>query len=153
MRRFFKYLSIFVAAAGLIITFADLKGWFPKPRQKLAIKIISLGKETLPLDAPSVNMFLEEFLFSKSPKYRKYVNQLNGIVIEDIMIGAARLGTVYIEHQTGRRHKVCSFQDLKEWAASDNLIRWIGWSLLLVGTLVGWGLDILKRRKETDSVS
>ena len=147
MIRFLKALSVLITIAGIFLSLLDLKGWIPNPRYKLSDKILNLKDGVLPLDTPYLNVFLEELFFSKQPQYRKYMSEFNGLKIKDLMLDSSRFwGAVYIMHKSGGMINICSFKELEDWAKNDRRVAWIGWGLVVGGTVVGWLLSYLSRR-------
>jgi hypothetical protein len=142
-----KALAIIITILGIFLSLAVLKNWTPNPRIDLANKILNLKNNVMPIDTPYANIFLYDFLFSKQPRYNKYLNDLNGIVIEDLLIGSSRIGTVYIEHKSGRRHKICSFKELEDWSKNYLVFSWLGWWLIISGRIVDWLLSSLEHRQ------
>ena len=112
----------------------DIKGWFPNPRLKLATKIMNLGENILPFETPYVDELILFFLSAKYPKLNRNnlksaLSNYDGIVIKNIRFdGHDTLGSVRIHHKDGIKAKViCGFQDLKDWAAPKQYIKWVGW--------------------------
>lgn len=152
MKLFLKFASLTIATIGLLISAADALGWFPNARADLADEVVSLGNDVMPLDHDGVDGLLRHFLGeAKYATFLEYRNEMSGIAIEDIRLNtdAYVIGTVYLQHKSGKRHQLCGFQQLHDWAASRKLPLWLGLWLAATGVLLAWAIDILELK--TDS--
>ncbi len=113
-----------VTAVAIMLAMLDLLDWIPNPRAELSQRILDLKEDVLPLTLDHVDIFLREMVFPKEPAVRDRIDEFKGIVIEDLFFGASRTGTVYLEHASGKRLTVCSFDELSEWAHRGKALRW-----------------------------
>lgn len=149
MKLFLRIAALAIATIGLFISAADGLGWIPNARAELADQIVSLRNDVLPLDSEGVDALLQHFLGeAKYATFLQNESDMTGIAIKDIRMNtdAYVIGTVYLQHKSGKRHQLCGFQQLHDWADSQKLPFWIGWWVAAIGVLFAWAIDILDIR-------
>lgn len=152
MKTFLKFAGLSLAAIGLFISAAEAFEWIPNSRADLAHRIMALGDDVLPLDEEDIDDLLHHFLGeAKYSTYRQHQEDMTGIAIEEIKMNAYVMGTVYLQHKTGKRHQLCSYEQLHEWANSNKTPFWLGWWVALIGVIIALAVEILDLRSSTKS--
>lgn len=134
LRKFIKLLIISTEIIGLLIILSELINYPQNCRTKFVNKVKTLGEQVLSIEEECTDQFLNRFLFEGKTKYQSYLadmkGKVKGIVIENLLLNKSIVfGEVYLEVNDGRRRKLCTFQELDEWATKNTFQKWLGWKL------------------------
>jgi hypothetical protein len=132
IKKYLKISGLIILAAGVIVGFANIKGWF---KNSTRLAIIEWAKNTntgLPISHPSAQAFMKDFPPPSDTKIEE-ITHLTKTVIRSASGGQPMNVSInYMLNDHSRTSNVATLADLERWA-SNTVYPWIAWTLSFVG--------------------
>ena len=132
IKQFLKISGLIILAAGVMIGFANIMGWF-KNSDRLAI--IDWAKNTnigLPISHPSARAFMKDFPPPSDSRPEEITHLTKTVILSASGGQPINVSINYMHRDDSRTSNVATLADLERWA-SNTVYPWIAWTLSLVG--------------------
>lgn len=143
-----EIIGIIVLALGLILGFANLKGWFNNKNRIEFLNWALTSDSGISIELPAAKEFIKAF----PPPEGEQLNNLTHLTKDKLNFesgGTINISINYMRKDFSRTTHVATLSDIRTWT-SETSYPWISWWLTLIGFLtffISWCIKkILKSR-------
>lgn len=148
LRNFLKISGLIILAVGVIVGFADIKGWFKNSHRLTIIDWAKTTKTGLPITHPAAKAFMKNFP-PPSDARPEEITHLTKTVIKSMSGGQPmNVAINYMHRDNSRTSNVATLADVENWA-SNTVYPWIAWILSLIGFIEILSSSIIERYSNT----
>jgi len=147
LKQAFKVIGILVLAVGLILQFANLKGWLHHKERIDFLKWIKESQKGMPVNELPAKSFMNRFPppSNSQPSEITHITK-NVIHLENGLIYQAQINYMHRDHS--RTNYVATLDDVQKWA-DESEYPWMVFYIMLIGFIVTLLGLISKQKKKT----